>query len=326
MCKVAIVRCAGMLIMLTCTLAHAEVSTAGGQQAGADVEAVIAIVEACSERLDPQIDIGYERIAARCPDLARRLEQNALAAWLPEGWKDAGNNLSAGSLQELAVLMRREIATPATGRTPNVKHLHAVLVEIGQSTQQQSSLWRRMRLWLHKVFPSSAEPTDTGWIPRMISRIGLPQTVIELVTYLALAVVIGLSVLILTNEVRQTGLFRRRLGRTESVSRITTVESRVRLDWRDVERAELADKPRVLLELLLDRLTRAHRLPPAHSLTTREISRAASLPDQQNAERLRLIAQTAERLRYASRAPSGAEIEQVVEDGRVLLAELEQAR
>src|SRR5262249_22447661 len=64
------------------------------------VSQAIPNIDACVARLDPQLDIGYDRIAARCPDLMRQLETGAWAPWLPRGWKEPGNDLSVGSLKE----------------------------------------------------------------------------------------------------------------------------------------------------------------------------------------------------------------------------------
>jgi hypothetical protein len=288
------------------------------------VESLVATIDACRERLDPQIDIGFERIVARCPDLARRLEQNELAAWLPEGWKDTGNNLSVGSLQELALLMRREIATHSSRPAPSVQHLRDVLSEIGQAPERRDSLWKRMRLWMHKVLPSSDETDDNGWVPRMISRIGLPQTVIEMVSYIALASIIVLGVFILANEFRVAGVFRRRVPRKEDEA-VSPAPAIAQMSWRDVERADVADKPRVVLELVIDRLTRARLLPPARSLTNRELARAVKLANPKDQERLRALALTAERVRFASTAADRAEVDAAVAGGRVILRTLDPA-
>jgi len=292
--------------------------------APASVESLIGAIDTCRERLDPQIDIGYERIAARCPDLARRLEQNELAAWLPEGWKDTGNNLSVGSLQELAVLMRREIATRSSRPAPRVTRLHAVLTEIGQSPDHRGSLWKRLRLWLNKILPSGDEASDNGWIPRMISRIGLPQTVIEIISYFALAAIVGMGAFILVNELRAASLSRRGTVRgTETPSRQASTPSA--MSWHDVERAALTDKPRIVLELLIDRLTRAQLLPPARSLTGRELASAVKLANVKDQERLRALALTAERVRYAAIPADRAEVEAAVAGGRVVLRTIDSA-
>ena len=307
--------------LLTSFRAHAD---AGPFASPPSVESLVATIDACRERLDPQLDIGFERIAARCPDLARRLEQNELAAWLPEGWKDTGNNLSVGSLQELAILMRREITTHSSRPAPRVQRLHEVLTEIGQAREHRDSLWKRLRLWMHKVLPSNEEPTDNGWIPRMVSRIGLPQTVIEVVSYIALASIIMLGLFILANEFRAAGIFRRgSVRKAVEPARLTPVIEQ--MSWLDVERASLADKPRVVLELLIDRLTRAHLLPPARSLTNRELTRAVTLPNAKDQDRLQALALTAERMRYAPAMADPAEVEAAVAGGRVILRSLDPA-
>jgi hypothetical protein len=291
----------------------------------ASAEAVVEAIEACRTRLDPQIDIGYERIAARCPDLARRLEQNSFAAWLPEGWKDAGNNLSAGSLGELGVLIQREIATQSSRPAPSVQHLPNVLAEIGQSARQRDGLLKRIRLWLHKVLPSTEEPADSGWISRMVSRIGLSQTLIELVSAIALIVVIGLSALILTNELRAARFLRKRRRREASEATTPIPAASSALTWQDVDQAEYRDKPRILLALLIERLTQTRRLPPAHSLTARELTRSAKLPERDDYERLAYVALTAERIKYAAGTAQPAEIDAAIAGGRELLRAIDPA-
>src|SRR5438132_3905468 len=69
----------------------------------------IAALDACIARLDPSLDVGYARIAARCPSLTLRLTQSAGVQWLPRGWQEAHNDLSAGSLAELRTLLAREL-------------------------------------------------------------------------------------------------------------------------------------------------------------------------------------------------------------------------
>src|SRR4051812_2967161 len=75
-------------------------------------------IEDCTPRLDTQVDVGFDRIAQRCPGLAQALEQSGVEQWLPQGWKETRNNLSAGSLKELRSLVDLELATRATARKP----------------------------------------------------------------------------------------------------------------------------------------------------------------------------------------------------------------
>src|ERR1700734_3178306 len=89
-------------------------------------------LDSCLKRLDPQSDIGYDRIAARCPELTKQLEQSPWSAWLPRGWKEPGNDLSAGGLRQLRDVIARETATaPPNGGSsaapvPDVRMLKTV--------------------------------------------------------------------------------------------------------------------------------------------------------------------------------------------------------
>jgi hypothetical protein len=312
--------------LAACLVVAATTTAAQNPRSTAGAEALVETIEACRARLDPQIDIGYERIVARCPDLVRQLEQDSFAAWLPEGWQDAGNNLSAGSLGELGVLIQREIATQLSRPAPSVQQLPRVLAEIGQSARQRDGLLKRIRLWLHKVLPSTEEPADSGWLSRMVSRIGLSQTVIELVSVIALIVVLGLSALILTNELRAASFLRKRRYREAREAAAPVRGASSSLTWQDVELAEYRDKPRILLELLIERLTQTQRLPPAHSLTARELTRIAKLPEREDYERLASVALTAERIKYAAHTAQPAEINAAIDGGRTLLRAIDPAR
>src|SRR2546430_17414600 len=55
-------------------------------------------IDGCLRELDPGLDVGYQRIAARCPDLTPTLVQSQYAAWLPRDWNQTGNLLSADGL------------------------------------------------------------------------------------------------------------------------------------------------------------------------------------------------------------------------------------
>lgn len=286
---------------------------------------LLKAIPECRARLDPLVDIGFERISARCPDLARQLQQSRFSAWLPTGWRDTGNNLSSGSLEELSVLVTRELAAQSYRKPPDVQHLHQVLSELGQSPQQRSSVWTRIKLWLRKIFPSHDEPEDSGWIARMTSHIGTSQTVIELITYGAFVLVIGLAGLIVASEFRAVGWSRRRRSPHGSLNTDAAAD-RAPLTWHDVESATLVERPRLMLELLIDRLMRAQRLPPAGSLTSRELTQAAQLSDPTDVQRLKSLALAAERVRYASEAAQPAELETAVEGGRVLFQSLETAK
>jgi hypothetical protein len=289
-------------------------SAAAPIAAGQDV---LGTIDSCTARLNTDIDIGYERIAARCPELVRGLDHSGWAAWLPRDWKRPGNDLSAGSLRELRVLVARELAPQTTARTPRVEQLRGVLASLDHRSHDRNGWWARTKAWLRTAFERREETADGGWLTRLVAQIGLSQAVIELVSYAALALVVVLAGLIVWNELRSGGAFARRGRQAARLGLATT--RRDGLTRNDIETAAFRHKPRLLLELIAARLTEESCLPPAGGLTVRELARAARLPDERDRERLAELALASERLRFSDVEVPTDNIESALEGGRKLL-------
>jgi hypothetical protein len=285
-------------------------------------EKAFAAIDACIPRLDPVVDIGYEKIAARCPDLAPTLEQTGWAAWLPEGWQDSRNDLSSGSLAELRTLVDAELRNETLARAPRVEKLNEILADLGPASVDRSGLWARFKQWVRNIFEPGTDERDDGWFSRMRSRIGLSQTVIELLTYVSLGLIVALAALIVVNEIRAAGFVRTRRKREAEERAGLQIAARVDVSWQDFERAPLLEKPRLLLELVAARLVALGRLPPASALTVRELTRAATLPDESDRSRLNELALTAERARYAQETATPERVDAAVAKGRELFDRL----
>jgi hypothetical protein len=283
----------------------------------------VAVIDACIARLDAQIDVGYERIARRCPDLAPALEQSGWAAWLPQGWKESRNDLSAGSLKELRAVVSRELATRPALQTPRVERLKEILADLGTTGQQRSGAWSRFKKWVRSLFERAGQQNRESWLSRLVSRAGVSDTVIELITYIALALVVALAGFIVFNELRLAGLLGRKRAEGAANGDPAAPGTHARLTWKDVERAAFIDQPRLLLELIATKLTDLGRLPPAGAFTAREIVRAADLDQAADRGRLQDVALTAERTRYAAESVPPAAVDAAVGSGRELLARLE---
>ena len=277
-------------------------------------------LDACLSRLDPELDIGYDRIAARCPDLARQLDHGAWAPWLPRGWKEPGNDLSAGGLKEFRELVDRESAPSASPQVPDIRHLKDVLNSLGGTSTE--GWWSRFKTWLRSILETREQPADESWFTRMVSHVGISQSLRQLIAYAALTAVILLAAVIVINEIRAAGL----LPKRGAVARQKHGPGDTRaphMSWNDIERAPLPDKPRLLLELIVRRLSDRGYLPPAGALTVRELTRTARLPEPDDRTRLSDLALTAERVRYSAREIESAALDESVARGRELLAHLD---
>lgn len=328
-----------LLVGVVVCLAGARLATAQVGSEGLRIDAALAAppqgdtlggvlqaIDACVLRLNPEVDIGYDRVAARCPALVRRVSESGVSAWLPRDWQRAGNDLSAGGLRELHQLLASElIAVGGDGRSraPGVGHVHEVLASLARSDGDRSGWWARTRAWLRNVFARGEPAADEGWLARMVGGSGLSQAVIEIVSYVALGLVAVLAVFIVGNELRVGGVFGGLLGglrrRLAVLADVPVTRGPAGLSWDEVERAPVLRRAGLLLELLVAQLAEGARLRSARGLTVRELTRTAQLEDVADRERLLGLARTAERVRFAGIPVSEGEIAAAVEGGRVLL-------
>ena len=280
---------------------------------------VIAVIDGCIHSLDPSLDVGYRHVAERCPELARALAASPYAAWLPPDWSKPDNELSVGGLAELRRLLTRTLPTPAV-RTPRVAQLADVLQELHHSDTAPRSWWARLKQWLRGVFTPQPGETEQGWLARLIGGIDLSQRVTRAIVWGALLLLLLLAGAVVANELRVAGWWRRhrRHGRQPAAH---AAAGGAAGGLGDVERASGTEQPRLLLQLIIQRLIELKWLPPARALTLKELERAARLPDELDRERLAALSAACERARYAE-VVSAALLSAASLRGRELFASL----
>lgn len=288
---------------------------------GASAREALGAIDACLAQLDRGLDVGYQRIAARCPDLAPSLMQSQWVAWLPRDWNQPQNLLSADGLMELRTLLTREPASAPEGRAPRVARVAAVLATLTQADRPRGGWWARFRQWLREALTPPPQRADPGWLRRMIADLGLSQVVLEGIVWGALLLVMVLAAAVVMNELRVAGIFKRRHPAPRSARPTSGRAAAVTL--QDLEHASPFRQPTLLLELITTRLGEQERLPPARALTVHELTRAARLPEESDRERLRELAAACERVRFSGREPAREALVAALARGRELLAALE---
>lgn len=252
----------------------------------------LAALDTCIATLD-SLDLGYERIAERCPTLAPSLEASPYAPWLPADWKRPGNELSKAGLQQLRLLLARAGQRVPPHRAA-VEPLTRVLAQLPAPSAPA------------RLQPPPPQPlglhTWLDWTG--LSELTLPARL----TPAVLLLVMVLAVALLWREGALAGL---PFGRGRRRGRPSTA----------VPASPATAAPGPLLEALLARLREQGRLPAPHSLTARELTEAVRLPPPEHA-RFTHLAHTAETLTFAREPPPGAQIAAAVEEGRQLLAHL----
>jgi hypothetical protein len=298
---------------LALVIALAGVAHAQGHDA-------LAAIDACLPQLDAGLDVGYQRIAERCPDLTPSLVASPWGAWLPHDWYQPHNQLSVDGLAELRALLVRESAATAPGHEPRTATVSGVLKTLSVADHPRG-WWERFKNWLRELFARPPAAEDS-WLQRLLVRLHLPPILGRWIVWVALALVTALGLAIVVNELRIAGwLPSRRGGGARARSAAAGAAGGVGLE--ELERASLSQQPRLLLELVAARLTQLSRLPPARALTVRELSRAARLEAAADRARLSELAATCERVRFSDKEVEPATLARALAQGRELLASLD---
>ncbi|MBS0578500.1 MAG: DUF4129 domain-containing protein [Proteobacteria bacterium] len=276
-------------------------------------------LDGCIQRLDPQLDVGYERIAARCPELVPALTQSPWSAWLPADWSHPHNQLTADGLSELRTLLARAMSPQVTGRPMRTERVAALLTRIAQPDEDRSGWWQKFKAWLRQIMGVPEAPERE---PAWLRKLDLSGGVIKVLGWSLLGIVVAMAAGILLNELRVAGLLRRRVA----ARRDRRGPARnVPLSLASVDATAPQEQPALLLELITQCLTDQGLLPPARALTTRELLNRVRLPaDSQRAE-LEELARTSEQLRYSPRELAVDRLAAVIASGRRVLAQLEGA-
>src|SRR5215467_12922081 len=176
--------------------------------APAPAREAVSALDACIAQLAPGLEAGYERIAARCPDLAAALAQSPWAAWLPRGWDEAGNNLSAASLRELRTLIVRESRRGPGADVPQPSHVAAVLAALAPAPRNARTWWERFTGWLREMLSVRETSTSPGWLARVLDAFKSRPAFVRMLSLSALALVGLLAAAIVVSELRCAGWLR----------------------------------------------------------------------------------------------------------------------
>ena len=220
--------------------------------AGAE-DAALRVVESCSARLDPRVDIGTERVARRCPELIPALEKAPWRDLLPSTLGNRNEEISADSLRALAELVRHA-GDPGERRVaPDQKTLAPVLAGLGEQGQQGATRWERFKRWLKEKFENRKDDDEPGWLEQWSRQFRTSEGVAQAITYVGYALVMALVVFVIWAELRAAGL----LGgvRREQRRSSPSAEWRRRLMLTDVFAAPPSERPGMMLRLLGEALT-----------------------------------------------------------------------
>jgi len=279
-------------------------------------------IDDCIRQVDSVTANGFELIATQCPDLLRRMQSSDWAAWLPQGWQNDYNNLTARTLAALRMDVARELALRAGARSPQVALVRPILADLAPAIPRRVDGGSGCAAGYGRCSHRSPRAARTGMTVSAAASIS-PK--------------------------RCSSLWRTPLSRSLSSSARTSLSMSGALPpaaspYRESQRggagaaaghpaielarcrARGANERRECYSSSLQRgFTAARRLPGSRALTVRELTRAAEFTDAADRERLEELALTSERLRFAPAVPMPAGVARVLDRGRELFDRLGEA-
>ena len=164
--------------------------------------------------------------------------------------------------------------------------------------------------------------SSEDWLSRWLDNVDIPSAVGRAILLASIALIIGLTILVIVNELRAAGVFRRRRGTQDADMTAGSATTAAGEDSADLDSLPVDRKAQVLLRMLVRTLVQSGRLRTERSLTHRELCARAAFDDAQQRESFRRVAALAERTVYGDGEVPAAEVEPVVAAARALDAQL----
>lgn len=261
------------------------------------------------------------KLESVCPELVARVTASDFGKLLPEDWH---NRISGGRLEELRASLAAGRRAPAA-RGLSLASLKAAISHVqAEQKAPKLSLWERLKNWIDGLFERQARAgKPEGWFAQLAEKLAGSQRALKIVYYTMLVLIIAAALAIVYIELRAAGLLTSRAGGGRKQRAQTGSAERVKaLALSDVARAPLAERPALLIRLLIETCVATDRLQERRSFTHRELAGAARFEVPGDGASFAHVLRTAEAVRYAAAAPDARALDEAVRDGEALLARL----
>jgi hypothetical protein len=289
------------------------------------VDEVRGSLDECLEKLSAVPKKDFEAISSLCDSLPAQLEASPYAAWLPQQWWQ--DPLHVSSLEEVASLIDHLEPAPVAQAAPDATLLAPILEDIRQvEIERQQSLMERIREWIRKrLEPATAEgEAPPEWI-KWLESLARHQAFLQILSYVLLALVVGLALGIVFVELKAAGVFAPRI-RDRSLRGVRTATGLPGTQDLSLETIDPLLRPSLLLDRVLGVLAGPQRARVDRSLTHRELRHAVRFDEPAHVQRFENLARCAERVRYSPAPPPREDIDLAVTSGQELLSALEPRR
>lgn len=290
---------------------------AWSQAAGQDERTALEVIDQCSQSADEET-VGLTAFEEECPGVTRALEQSGYLPLLSTASRDELDSYDLADL--LFVDSWYDDAAPAD-RDVDVATLGPILDSLrAQESERPPGWFERFKRWLRSMLEQRSGSSD-NWLSRWLEEKKISNLVATGILYVALAMILGMTILVIVNELRAAGLFRSR-RKTQPDQFAVGVAATAEDAAADFDTLAVDRKASMLLRMLVATLIRSGRLRTERSLTHRELCARARFDDARQRESFQRVAALAERTVYGSSEVPAEEVEPIVAAARDLDAQL----
>jgi hypothetical protein len=268
----------------------------------------LAELTRCAESLDPILDFGVERIAKRCPTLIASIDGASWSALMPSDWKRSGDALTRDGLLALARLIEERARAAPLGRAPDPAVVAKVIAELGGDANLEASRWERFKRWLSRLFERRESEDEEGLFRRVFGDVEVSEAVSRVLSYSSYFLLIGFALYVVINELRVAGILRRD-GRSAGARASTQTGSNRAIDLDAIAAAPLGERPGLLVRYVAQELGARSGAEGMGAKTSRELREKWRSTGGDAGSAFQTLTETADRVRYASEAPSAEELE-----------------
>jgi len=265
----------------------------------------------------PQGARGIKKLDAACPNLNEALRALGMDALLPRGW---GDTLNPQALLDLAELSSRYDASRVHAN-PSIASLREIVDTVnGKPAPPARTWWQRLGRWL-KDWLAGHDSALSGWVSRWLDDAAKSASLLKFAGYLSMALIVAAAVAIIINELRAAGVWDR--GRRARSAARQPAPAAAPVPAGNSPAKFPGDGVAELLRQLVARLAQTGRVANERSLTHRELIARSRLDTAAQRSVFASVAGSAEQLKYGAAAATPEQLRPVLEEGRSLLAQLE---
>ncbi len=274
------------------------------------------LIADCAQRAPAGV-AGIEALERLCPGLTQSLAELGQGAPLASG---SLKRMTRDSLSEFLQLTAVPVSQPV--KLPDPSALGGILHSFGQAPTRHLTWWDRFKAWCLKWLVPANGGART--LPAWLTKLTPSAAVAKAAFYTLLGLIVIAVLFMVRNELRAAGLFSRTPTPQDTSRPSFHGDVAVTLSLEQVLKSPLAQRPALLLRLLVGELARQGRLESSASLTHREVFERARLEDTQERQRLEQLSRMAELQMYGGALIEPACTEEVISGAKALYVRLRQ--